>query len=145
MPLLFLFTPNHLFPELWQTPNLHSHLICLEESLYFTKYDPRRGSASRQALTPKLIIQQVLCYRTPSEHLEAATTGAKGGIPALCPASHSGKLDMPVLQGQAWMPGSFQVLSIPQVDSESSENSRLTELAHPQPCHRAADKAKYNG
>lgn len=70
--------------------------------------------------------------RAPSEHFEEATTRGKSGIPALSWTSHSGKLDMSVLQDMSWMPGSFWALSIPRVDSESSENLGLTALAHPQ-------------
>lgn len=58
-------------------------------------------------------------------------TRAKSGIPALSWASHSGKLDTPVLQGpslDAWeVWGAFNSMS-----RLSSENLGLTGLAHPQ-------------
>lgn len=68
-------------------------------------------------LYPKANHLAGVVLETPSEHLEEATTRAKGGISALGWASHSGKPDMPVPQSPPWMPGSSQVLSVPLADS----------------------------
>jgi hypothetical protein len=103
----FFFKPKNYFLKLCQTdfssklsltPSLSKIVILILPNMI-----PDRKPAFCHAFTLlPTMVQQVFCYRTPSEHLEEGNNQrAKGGIPALHWANHPGKLDMPVLPGRA--------------------------------------------